>query len=67
MAILVSDKIDFKIKNVTRNKENFVMIKWSVCLEDEAIIYVHIYVPNNRKLIYKQKQKKKNNYNHSKF
>ena len=48
VAILISDKIDFKTKTVTRGKEGcYIMIKGSV-QEDITIIniYAHIYVPN---------------------
>ena len=44
-AILISDKIDFKIKKITRDKEgHYVMIKGSV--QEEDITIVNIYVPN---------------------
>ena len=45
VAILISDKIDVKIKNVTRDKErHYVMIKGSIQEEDMTII--NIYAPN---------------------
>ena len=45
VAIFISDKIDFKIKSVTRDKEgHYIMIKGSIQEEDIAII--NIYVPN---------------------
>ena len=45
VAILITDKIDFKIKNVTRDKEgHYIMIKGSV--QEEDITMVNIYVPN---------------------
>ena len=45
LAILVSDKIDLKIKKITRNKEgHFIMIKGSV--QEEDITIVNIYAPN---------------------
>ena len=45
VAILISDKIDFKIKNVTRDKEgHYIMIKGSIQEEDTTII--NIYTPN---------------------
>ena len=45
VAIVISDKIDFKIKNVTRDKEGHLkMIKGSIQEEDITIINIH--VPN---------------------
>ena len=44
-AILISDKIDLKIKNITRDKERYYMlIKWSIQKEDITI--VNIYAPS---------------------
>ena len=44
VAILISDKIDYKIKNVMRDKEgHHIMIKGSI---QEDIIVVNIYTPN---------------------
>ena len=45
VAILISDKVDFKIKNVTRDKErHYIMIKGSI--QEEDITIINIYVPN---------------------
>ena len=45
VAILTSDKIDFKIKTVTRNKEgHYIMIKGSI--QEEDITIINIYIPN---------------------
>ena len=45
VAILISDKIDLKIKKITRDKEGpYVMIKGSIQEEDTTI--VNIYAPN---------------------
>ena len=50
VAILISDKIDFKIKNVTRDKRGYyIMIKGSIQKED--ITVVNIYAPNIGDLI----------------
>ena len=44
VAILISDKIDFKTKDVKRNKEaHYIMIKGSIQEEDTII---NTYVPN---------------------
>ena len=51
VAILVSDKIDFKIKKVTRDKEeHYIMTKGSV--QQENITIINIYVPNTGAPIY---------------
>ena len=45
VAILISDKIDLKIKKSTRDKEgHYIMIKGSI--QEENITIVNIYVPN---------------------
>ena len=45
VVILISDKIDLKIKNITRDKEGYyIMIKGSVQEKDTTI--VNIYSPN---------------------
>ena len=45
VAILISGKIDFKIKTITRDKEgHYTMIKGSV--QEEDITIVNIYAPN---------------------
>ena len=45
VAILISHKIDFKIKNITRDKEGYYrMIKESI--QEENITIINIYAPN---------------------
>ena len=45
VAILISDKIDFKIKTITRDKErHYIMIKG--LFQGEDITIVNIYAPN---------------------
>ena len=45
VAILISDKIDFKITTITRDKEgHYIMIK--VSIQEEDITIVNIYAPN---------------------
>ena len=45
IAILISDKIDFQIKAVKRDKEgHYIMIKGSI--EEEDITIINIYAPN---------------------
>ena len=46
VAILIPDKIDFKIKTITREKEgHYIMIKGSI-QEEEEVTIVNIYAPN---------------------
>ena len=45
IAILISDKIDFKIKTITRDKEgHYIMVNGSI--QEEYITIVNIYAPN---------------------
>ena len=45
VAILISDKIDSKIKTITRDKEGYyIMIKGSI--QEEDITIVNVYAPN---------------------
>ena len=45
VAILISDKIDFKTKTVKRDKEgHYIMIKGSI--QEEDITITNIYAPN---------------------
>ena len=45
VAILISDKIDLKIKKITRDKKgHYIMIKGSI--QEEDIKIVNIYAPN---------------------
>ena len=47
VAILLSDKIDLKIKKISRDKEGYyIMIKRSI--QEEDITIVNIYAPNTR-------------------
>jgi len=54
VAILISDKIDFEIKAVKRDKEgHYIMIKGSI--QEEDITIINIYVPNIGMLQYVRK------------
>ena len=44
VAILISDKIDFKIKTIPRDKGHYIMIKGSI--QEEGITIGNIYAPN---------------------
>ena len=50
-AILISDKIDFKIKNVKRDKERHYTITTGL-INEEYITIVNIYAPNTGTLQY---------------
>ena len=51
VAILISDKIDFKTKVVKRDKEgHYIMIKGSI--QEEDITIINIYAPNIAALQY---------------
>ena len=42
VVILISDKIDLKIKNITRDKEGrYIMIKGSIQEEDMTIVNIY--------------------------
>ena len=52
VAILISDKVDFKIKAVKRDKEgHHIMTKGSI---QEDITIINIYAPNIRELQYER-------------
>ena len=52
ITILIIEKIDLKIKNVTRGKEgHYIMIKGSI--QEEDITIVNVYVPNIGAPLYK--------------
>ena len=44
VAILISDKTDFQIKAVKRDKGHYIMIKGSI--QEEDITIINIYEPN---------------------
>ena len=44
VAILISDKIDYKIKTVVRHKGHYIMINGSI--QEEDITIVNMYAPN---------------------
>ena len=58
MTILISDKTDFKIRNITRDKDrNYIMIKRSILPKEITIL--NVYAPDNRSSKYtKQKTNK---------
>jgi len=51
VAVLISDKRDFKIKAMKRHKEgHYIIIKGSI--QDEDITIINIYAPNIKALQY---------------
>ena len=44
VAILVSDKIDFKATKIKRDKGHYIMVKGS--MQQEALTILNIYAPN---------------------
>ena len=54
VAILISDKIDFKIKTITRDKEgHYIMIEGSI--QEEDITIVNIYTQHRNTSVHKAK------------
>lgn len=45
VSILISDKPDFRMRNIIGNKERQFIMKGSICEED--IIIPTVYAPNN--------------------
>lgn len=59
MAILISDKIDFKARNINREiEECFIMRK--VIIHQEVITITSFYVPNNSFKLRKTKTEQNN-------
>jgi hypothetical protein len=53
-AILISDKLDFRLKSVRRdNEDHFILIKGMI--HQERILILNIYVPNTGAPIYIKK------------
>ena len=51
VAVCITDKIDFKLKTLTRDREgHYIMTKWSIHQED--VNSVSVYEPNFRTLKY---------------
>ena len=47
VAILISDKIDFKATKIKKDKEgHYIMVKGSI--QQEELMILNIYGPNNR-------------------
>ena len=62
VAILISDKIDFKTKAVKRDKEgHYIMSKGSI--QEEDITIINIYAPNIRQMLTSVKGEINNNNN----
>ena len=55
VAILISDKINLKIKNITKDKEgHYIIIRGSI--QEEDITIINIYAPNIGTSQYKRKK-----------
>lgn len=46
VIVAISDKIDFKIKSITRDRRIFYNEK--KLIHQEGIIFIYVYVPYNR-------------------
>ena len=54
VAILISDKIDLKIKKITRNKEgHYTMIEGSIQEEDITIVNIYAMAPHSNTVAWK--------------
>ena len=47
VAILISDKIDFKQKQIRRDKEGYILLLIMRTTDSEDIVTLHIYTPNS--------------------
>ena len=61
VAILILDKIDVTIKNITRDKGHYIMIKGSI--QEEDITIVNIYAPNTGAPLHKTNTNRHNSIN----
>lgn len=45
MMILILDKLDFNIRNITKNKEEyFIMVMGSIFQEDKILLNLYVFI-----------------------